>query len=126
MIEGRHCADDTNHDRHRVRIATESTVEILHLFVQHGVAGDRGLEFFQNGCCWQLSVQQQVADLEEVRFSSQLVDGVSTVQQLTFFTVDIGDCAVTAGGLRKAGVIREYTCRSVKLTDVDHVRPSGR
>ena len=45
MIEGRERADDTHHDGHGMRIPAEAAEEVHHLLVQHGVIGDRLLEF---------------------------------------------------------------------------------
>ena len=39
VIECRHRAHDTNHGRHRMRIAAEATEKIVHLFVDHRVIG---------------------------------------------------------------------------------------
>src|SRR3546814_14639281 len=65
VIEGRERADDAAHDRHRMRIAPEPAIEGRELFVQHGVAGDRGgegVEFVLRG---ELAVQEEIGDLHE-------------------------------------------------------------
>jgi hypothetical protein len=40
VVEGRQRADHTDHDRHRVRVATEALVELGHLLVHHRVLLD--------------------------------------------------------------------------------------
>ena len=63
VLEGRHRPRDTGHDRHWVRVTTETAEEVHHLLVQHGVACDGAFEFLKLGRRGQLTVKQQVADL---------------------------------------------------------------
>jgi hypothetical protein len=53
-----------------MRIPAEAAEEVAHLLVDHGVMGDRGLELLQLIRVGQLAIKQQVADLEEMRFSA--------------------------------------------------------
>ena len=56
MIEGRHRADDADHDSHWVRITAEATEEVDHLLVDHGMVGDQIFELFKLGCRGKLAV----------------------------------------------------------------------
>ncbi len=126
VVEGRHRADDAADDRHRVRVAAEAAVEIVHLLVEHGVVRHPPLEILHLLAGRQFAVDQQVADLEEMRFLGQLVDRVAAIEQLALVAVDIGDRALAGGGGGKAGVIGEHVALGVELADIDHVRAQCR
>jgi hypothetical protein len=91
VVEGRQGAHQTGHDGHRMGIATEATQEELHLLVHHGVIAHALDERCLGGNIWQVAVQQQVASFHEIAVGSQLLDGVTTVQQLAFVAVNVGD-----------------------------------
>ena len=63
MVKGGHGANNTHQGCHWVRIAAETTEEVVHLFMHHGVAGHAGFKIFQLCRRWQLAVEQKIADL---------------------------------------------------------------
>jgi hypothetical protein len=69
----------------------------------------------------QVTVEQQIGDFHEAAVFSQLLDGVTAMQQHTGVTVDIGDLAF--GGRRdaKARVKREHAVIFVDRGDVDDI-----
>ena len=98
VIERRQGANHTTHDRHRMRVTAEATVEELQLLVNHGVVFNGADERFFLLSSRQLAEQKQVAHFQIVRLVGQLLDGVAAVQQLPFITVDIGDLRLAGGG----------------------------
>ena len=78
-----------------MRVTTEATEEVVHLFVDHRVIGHelfKRLKLFGGG---EFTVKQQIADFEKVRLAGKLIDWIAAVQQDAFFTIDISDGAVT-------------------------------
>jgi hypothetical protein len=61
----------------------------MHLFVHHGVVGHPMLKILQFIAAGQVAIQQQIADLEEMRLFGQLFDGIAAVQQFTFITINV-------------------------------------
>mmetsp|Transcript_23598 Transcript_23598/g.41778 ORF Transcript_23598/g.41778 Transcript_23598/m.41778 type:complete len:470 (+) Transcript_23598:375-1784(+) len=121
VVEGRHGPHDAGHDRHRVGVTAEPTIEIDHLLVQHGVVGHEAFELFQLGRRGQRTIKQQIAYFEVVRFLGQLVDGIATVQQHPFAAIDECDRAVAACRRGKAGVVGEHTRLAIEFADVQNV-----
>ncbi len=121
VIEGRQRADHAAHDRHGVRIAAETLVELAQLVMQHGVPRDRVGEIVELGLLRQFAVEQQVGDFHERRIFRQLADRIAAVQQDAFFAVDIGQRAFAAGSRLVARVVGELAGGAVQLADVDHV-----
>jgi len=121
VIERRHGAHDAGHDRHRVRIAAEPAEEVHHLLVQHRVVGHEAFEFFELRGGGQITIQQQIAHFEIVRFTRKLVDGIAAVQQHAFVAVDIGDRAVARRRRGKARVVGEHLGLCIELANVDHI-----
>jgi len=122
VIEGRERADDTAHDRHGVRIAAETAIELHQLLMQHGVARNRVGEAVELVLARQFAVEQQVRDFHEARILGQLADWIAAVQQHAFVAIDIGQRGIAAGGRGEAGVIGEAAGFGVELADVDDVR----
>src|SRR5579863_8779345 len=103
-----------------MRVATEAVVERAKLLMQHGVAHHTELEFGALLLVRQLAVQEQVADLEEVRLLGQLLDRITTIQQDAFIAVDVGDLAVARSGGSVAGIVSEDAKIRVQFADVEH------
>lgn len=59
---------------------------------------------------WQVTVQKEEACLHEGAVSSQLVDGIASVEQLAFLSVDESNGTNTAGSTRKARIVGEVAC----------------
>jgi hypothetical protein len=121
VVEGRHRARDAADDRHRVRVAPEAAEEIGHLVVKHGVLRDPALEVLDLRGRRQLAVEQQVADLEEVRLLGELLDRVAAIEQLALVAVDEGDRRRAGAGRGVAGIEGEDAGVAVEAADVDHV-----
>ena len=77
-----------------MRVPAEAIVELSDLLVQHGVPHDAEVEFLALRLVRQLAVQQQVADLQEVGFLGQLLNGIAAIQQDALVAVDVGDLAL--------------------------------
>ena len=125
VIEGRHRADHAHHRRHRMRIPPEAPEEVVHLFVDHRVAGDCLLEILELARRRQFPVKQQVADFEEMRLRRQFVDGIAAVEQFALVAVDEGDRAVAGCGRGESGVIGEHPRLRIELADIHHIRARG-
>jgi len=125
MVERSHGADDAGHHGHRVRVATEATVEIVHLLMHHGVLRHQLFEFLELGCRRQFTVKQQVADFEIVRLVSQLLDGVAPIEKFALVAVNIGDGAVAGCRRGEARIVGEQTRLGVERADVDDIRTHG-
>jgi len=123
MVEGAHCADDTDHGCHRMGVAAEPAKEVVHLLVHHRVARDAVFEILQLFGRRKLAVQQQEADFEIARLFGQLVDRIAAIQKLALVAVDIGDGTFAGGGRGEPRVVGEDIAFGVKLADVDHIGP---
>ena len=66
--------DRTGEHGHRMRVAREAVEEPLQVLVQQRVPLDLGGELLELIRCRQLTVDQQVADLDEVRLLGELLD----------------------------------------------------
>src|SRR5690554_5257068 len=108
VVERRQCTHNAAHNGHGVRITAEAVEEVAHLVVQHGVVFDGVVELLVLFSARQFTVQEQVADLEEVGMLGQLVDWVTPVQQDAFGTIDIGDGRFAGCGRYKTRVVSEY------------------
>src|ERR1700722_20360682 len=125
VIEGGERADARHHYGHRVRVATETVEETVHLIMHHRVARDAILEVGLLRRGRQLSIQEQVAGLEEIAVLSELVDWVAPVEEHALVAVDIGDLGFRARGRGKARVVSEHARLGVELAYVDHRRANG-
>jgi len=66
-------------------------------------------------------VDQEVADLEEVRLLRQLLDGVPAVLEDALVAIDVGDGAAARGGVGEAGVIDGQRGRTLAVPDLSEV-----
>ena len=78
--------------------------------------------FFSVG---QVTLEEQIASVEKVAMAGQLLDGVTTVQQLAFVAVNEGDGRLARCGRQKTRVVGEHAGLCVELTDVHHIRTHG-
>src|SRR2546428_15887 len=104
-----------------MRIAAESRIEPCQLFVHHGVMGDDVDELFLLLLVRQLTVQQQVANLEEIAIHRELLDRIAAVEEHARVAVDIGDFRAAARRGQEPGVVGEYPRLRVKGSDIDDV-----
>ena len=121
VVERRQRADDTDHHRHRVRVATEAAEQILDLLMHHGVVGHALVEVLELDVGRQLAVEDQIGHLEERAVLGQILDGVAAMQQHALVAVDEGDVRAAARGGGEAGVVSEHPRLAVQLANVDHV-----
>ena len=91
VIERRQRANHTTHHGHRVSVTPEARIETSHLLVQHRVIGDGLFEFVVLELAGEISVQEEIADLDEGRLFSELVDRVAAMQKYAGVAVNIGD-----------------------------------
>src|SRR6202000_2392149 len=112
--------------RHRVGVAGETVEEPLQVLVQHGVplnlVGERGQLFGVR----QLSVDQQVADLDEGRLLGQLLDRIAAVAQDAGVAVDIGDRAFGGRRVYQRVVERRISGLGQQWAQRDAIGPFGR
>ena len=60
-------------------VTADGIKEVFQVLVQEGVPGDVGLEFLQLSCARQISIDQEVGDLKELRLCGQFFDWVSAI-----------------------------------------------
>ena len=88
-IKRTHCAHRCGQHRHRMRITAKATEKRLHLLMDHRVVHDvlfNELIFLR--LIRQLAIEQQIGYFQILAFFSQLLDRVTTIQQLTFITIN--------------------------------------
>ena len=124
-IEGRHGAHQTGQHRHGVCVTAEASQEKLHLLVHHGVAKDARVEFAALLPVGKFSIEQQVAGVEVIAMSSQLLDGVAAVQQFALVAVDVGDGRLARRSRQEPRIVGEHAGLTIQLADVNHVRTDG-
>ena len=90
MVERRERANNTAHDRHRVRIAPKPTEENRKLFIDHGVAGDRRVEIGFLGGIRQFALQQQIRNLQKIGLFRQFLNRVAAMQKHALVAINIG------------------------------------
>ena len=105
-----------------MRIPAEATEELADLLMHHRVARDLVAEGLQLLRGRQLSVQEHVADLDEVALLGQLVDRIAAIEQHAFVTIDIRDRALAACRRLEARVVGEHICIGIEFADVDDIR----
>jgi len=105
VIEGRQCADDADHDRHRVRVATEALVELGHLLVDHRVTLDDLDEVDLLLGRRQVAMLEQVGDVKEVAVLGEFFDRITAIQEFALVAVDKRDLRFAGRRRQKAGVI---------------------
>ena len=87
-----------------MRVAREAVEEQLEVLVKQGVLGDLAGEALQLRLRGQLTVDQQVADLDEGRFLGELLNRNTAIAQDAGVTVDVGDGAFAGRGVDEAVV----------------------
>ena len=87
-----------------MRVAREAVEEPLQILVQQRVPLDLVGELVQLFLGRQFAVDQQIADLDEVRLLGELLDRVAAVAQDARVAVDVGDGALGGGGVDEAFV----------------------
>jgi hypothetical protein len=73
----------------------------------------------------QLSVEQEIAGLQEVAMLGELLDRIAAIFEDAGVAIDVGDLGLAACGRREAGIVGEHPGLAVQLADVDHVRADG-
>ena len=123
LIEGRERADGRGQGRHRMRVAGKAFVEVLHVLVQHRVAGDVRGERLELLLIGQPAVDQKVAGLHEGRMLGELLDGDAAVAQDAFLSIEKSDRAEAGAGVHVAVVERDVPRLGAELGDVDGQLP---
>jgi len=98
VVEGRESTNNTTHDRHGVSITTEAAEKLAQLLVHHSMVSHSMNELCLLLCIWQFTIQQKKADIHVVSVVSQLLNGVSAVEQDAVAAIDICDLRFTRGG----------------------------
>ena len=75
--------------------------------MHHGVARDAMIEILFLALGRQFTVEQEVADFEEIAVLGELVDGISAVQQNACVTIDVSDLRFAACRRSEAGIVSE-------------------
>jgi hypothetical protein len=94
-------------DRHWMRARWEAIEEMPHVLVQHAVIGEQLRELLELRGGWQLPVDEEIARLDEGRRFGKLLDWIAAVEEDAFFTVDVGDRALSRPGVHETGVERD-------------------
>ena len=90
-----------------MRIATETSVEVCHLLVEHRVFGYTAFEIFESRFVRKLAIEQEIAYFEKTAFLSKLVDRVTSIKKFSLVTVNIGDRRTSCCSRCEAGIISE-------------------
>jgi hypothetical protein len=109
LVERRQSRDGCCNHRHWMRIVGESTEEAAQILVDDRVSAQtriEGIVLFLRG---QLTVDEEVADFNEVRLLGKLFDRVPAVLQHTFVTVDEGDGRRGGCGVGKPWIVGDRT-----------------
>ena len=118
VVVSRHRADDSGQYSHRMSIVAKAGKEVQHAFVQHRVSANGRIELLLLALRRQFAVQQQVGYFEKTRMLGKLFDGITTIQQHPFGTVDKSYLAIAASGCQEPRVVGEYALFSVKAADI--------
>ena len=125
VVIRRHRADDGRQHGHRMGVVTEALEEIEHAFVEHRMRAYRVVELIELGWSRQVTVQEQVGDLQEIRMLRELLHRVAPVHEDALFAVDEGYVRFAATCRNEARVIREHPLGLIEFRDVDDVRSDG-
>ena len=125
LVVGAQGVDGAGQHRHRVRVAREAVEEPLQVLVQQRVPLDLGGELVQLFLGRQFAVDQQIADLDEIRLLGELLDRVAAVAQDAGIAVDVGDGALGRGGVDEAIVEGGVAGLGQQRTQRDAVGPLG-
>src|SRR5215471_6754937 len=88
VIEGRQRPGYPAHHSHGVRIPPETAIDGVDLLVEHRVMRNVRDKLRFLPARWQLAVQQQPGDLQEIRMRDKLVYWVASVEQQAVVSVD--------------------------------------
>ncbi len=119
LVEGAQGTDDRAEDGHRMGVTRKAVVERPHVFVQHGMPPERGAELLQLLCVGKLSMDQQIAYLDEVAGFAELLDRISAIPQYPLLAIEIGDCALSRPGVDVAFVERDQPGLGAELRDIE-------
>ena len=64
-------------------------------------------ELLELGSCWQFSVKEQIAYLDVGTVGRKVFNSVSSVEQFSFFTIDIGELRAAAARAHESRIIGE-------------------
>ena len=117
--------DRTGQHGHRMCVAREAVEEPLQVLVQQRVPLDLGGELLELIRCRQLTVDQQVADLDEVRLLGELLDREAAIAQNPGVAVDVGDGALGRRGVDETLVIGRVAGLGQQRTQGDAVGTFG-
>ena len=121
VIEGRQRTDDAAHHGHGMGIETKARVKARQLVVHLAVPLDVADEIILLGGRRQFTVQQQVAQLQEIRAFGKLLDGISAMQEDAFIAIDVGDVRIAGSGGDEAGIVSEIPLVG-EFAHIDHGR----
>ncbi len=124
VIEGRQRADHADHDGHGMCVAAEAGVEPGHLLMHHRVFNDAAVERLVLLAGRKLTIQQEVAGLDETAVLGELVDRIAAIEENALVAVDEGDLRLAARRRGEARVVGEAAGILIERVDVDHVGPN--
>src|SRR5207247_10212661 len=87
-----------------VRVTRETVEESLQILVQQSVPLNLLGEIRELLGSRQLAVDQQIADFQEIRALSELLNGIPAIAQNPGITVDIANLGGAGSGVHKAGI----------------------
>jgi hypothetical protein len=73
--------------------------------VQHGVVGDVVVEFDLLFSVWQIAIEQEIADFEEIRVFRQLFDRITAMEENPVIAVNIGDLGFATARRDKSWIV---------------------
>src|ERR1700732_4263730 len=96
VIEGRERSHARHQHGHRMGVAAQAAQEPGHLLVNHRVPGGSVVEVLLLDGGRQLTIEQEIAGLEEIAMLGDLLDRIAAIEQHTFFAIGIGDLRFAA------------------------------
>src|SRR5215210_1753608 len=104
-VEGRERAYRREQHARRVRVVTETVHEVLDVLVDVGVVGDLVDPVVELLLVGQVSVEEQVGDLQKAGVLGELFDGDAPVLKDAILAVDVGDIAPATRRIGEAGIV---------------------
>ena len=121
MVEDRQRANHTGHHGHRVRVATETGIELGQLLMHHRMVLDGFFEIDLLLGIRQFAVLQQVGHLKEIAVFGQLLDRVTAIEEFALVAIDKGDLGLAASRRKKTGVVGKQSGLAAQRANIDAI-----
>ena len=89
--------------------------------MQHGVPGDTIFKIIKLALIRQITIEQEIASLEERTIFSQLINRITAIEKGSLVTINISDLGFTGRRRGKAGIIGKMPGLVIKTCDINNV-----